>query len=55
MALRVLVLLALICGVAAILLFFLHAFSYLIAVALAVVFGLGALVARVVQRSPTPG
>jgi hypothetical protein len=44
-------LLAVICAVAAVVLFLLQAFSYVIAVALAVVFGLGALVARVLQRS----
>lgn len=51
MALRVLAALAVICALAAIVLFFLHAFSYVIAVALAVVFVLGAIVARVLQTS----
>jgi uncharacterized membrane protein YoaK (UPF0700 family) len=51
MALRVLAVLAVISALAAIALFFLHAFSYVIAVALAVVFVLGAIVARIPQIS----
>lgn len=46
MAFRVLACLALICAVAAIVLFFLKAFSYVIALAVAVVFALGAVAAR---------
>jgi hypothetical protein len=49
---RVLMLLAVICAFAAVVLFFLQAFSTVIAVALAVVFGLGALAARVILRAP---
>ncbi len=45
MAFRVLSVLALICTIAAIALFFLHAFSYVIALALAAVFAFGAVVA----------
>lgn len=45
MAFRVLSGLAVICTFAGIALFFLHAFSYVIAVALAVVFALGAVAA----------
>jgi membrane protein YdbS with pleckstrin-like domain len=45
-AFRVLAGLAVICALAGITLFFLHAFSYVIALALAVVFALGATVAR---------
>lgn len=51
MAFRVLVTLAATCGLAAIALFILHAFSYVIAVALAVVFALGAVVARSLTAS----
>jgi hypothetical protein len=55
MALRMFVLLAGVCAVAAIALFLLQAFSYLIAAALAIVFGLGALAALAIQRSQTGG
>jgi membrane protein YdbS with pleckstrin-like domain len=50
MAFRLLAGLALICAVAAVGLFFLHAFSYVIALALAVVFALGALAANSLRR-----
>lgn len=62
MAVRVLSALAVICALAGVALFFMHAFSYVIALALAAVFGLGALVAmgiphssapRVIERRPT--
>jgi hypothetical protein len=53
-AFRVLAVLALICAIAGIALFFLHAFSYVIALALAVVFALGAVLARALQRSHAP-
>lgn len=55
MAFRVLMLLAVICAVAAVVLFFLQSFWTVLAVALAVVFGLGALAARVILRSPAAG
>lgn len=51
MAFRVLAALAVICALAGIALFFLQAFSYVIAVALAVVFSLGAIVARSLKPS----
>ena len=51
MAVRVFAGLALICALAGIGLFFLHAFSYVIALALAVAFALGAVVARMVKPS----
>ena len=51
MAFRVLAALALVCAAAALALFVLHAFSYVIAVALAVVFALGALLARGLKPS----
>ena len=51
MAFRVLTLLAFICGVAAVVLFLLQAFSTVIAVALAVVFAVGADAARMIQRA----
>ena len=49
MAVRVLAGLAVTCAVAGIALFFLHAFSYVIALALAFVFALGATVARLIR------
>jgi hypothetical protein len=50
MAFRFLAVLALICSVAAVGLFLLHAFSYVIALALAVVFAIGALAANSLRR-----
>jgi hypothetical protein len=46
--------LAVVSAAVGVVLFSLHAFSYVIALAVAIVFGLGALVARCVPRSPTP-
>lgn len=54
MAFRVLAGLAVICAIAGIALFALHAFSYVIALALAVVFALGAILARALWRSHAP-
>lgn len=51
MAFQVLAVLALICGVAGIALFVLHAFSYVIALALAAIFGLGAILAKALRRA----
>lgn len=51
MAFRVLAALAVISVVAGIGLFFLHAFSYVIAIALAAVFALGAVAARALSPS----
>ena len=50
MAFRFLSGLALISAVAAVSLFFLHAFSYVVALALAVVFAIGALAANSLRR-----
>jgi crossover junction endodeoxyribonuclease RuvC len=49
---RGVILLAVISALAAVLLFLLHAFAYVIALALLIVFGFGALVALAIQRSP---
>jgi hypothetical protein len=54
MAFRVLAGLAVICVVAGVALFFLKAFSYVIALALAVVFALGAFTAKVLKPSSAP-
>jgi CRISPR/Cas system endoribonuclease Cas6 (RAMP superfamily) len=54
MAIRVLSALAVICAVAGIALFTLHAFSYVIALALAAVFAIGALAAMGMQRVRAP-
>ena len=54
MAVRVLSALAVICVVAGIALFFMGAFSSVIAIALAAVFALGAFVARALPRSSAP-
>lgn len=51
MAFRVLAALAVLCALAGIALFFLGAFSYVIALAVAVVFALGAIVARSLKPS----
>jgi hypothetical protein len=51
MALRVLAGLAVICALAGIVLFLLQAFSYVIALALAVVFALGAVLAKGLKPS----
>jgi hypothetical protein len=53
-AFRVLGVLAVMCAFAGIALFFLHAFSYVIVLALAAVFALGAVAARGLQRSQAP-
>lgn len=54
MAFRVLAGLAVTCAIAATALFLLHAFSYVIALALSVVFALGAVLARALERSHAP-
>jgi uncharacterized membrane protein len=51
LALRVLLALSAIFAVAGVALFFLHAFSYVIALALAAVFALGTLAAKVLESS----
>lgn len=53
MAVRVLSALAVICAIAGIALFFMQAFPYVIALALAAVFALGALVARALPPRPS--
>jgi hypothetical protein len=55
MAFRVLAGLAALCALAGIALFFLHAFSYVIALAVAVVFALGAVVAKSLKPSAPQG
>jgi hypothetical protein len=50
MAFRVLALLAVICAIAGTALLVLHAFSYVIAFAIAAVFAFGALTAKTIER-----